>query len=81
MDLLGYIAGFLTTVAFLPQVVKTIRYRSTKDISLSMYILLCTGITLWIAYGFWLGALPVIIANGVSLVFAGIVLLYKIRNG
>ncbi len=81
MDFLGYVAGFLTTIAFLPQVVKAIKYGSTKDISLGMYILLCTGITLWIAYGFWLGAVPVILANGVTLVFAGIVLFCKIRNG
>jgi MtN3 and saliva related transmembrane protein len=81
MEFLGYAAGFLTTLAFLPQVVKTVRYGSTKDISLGMYVLLCAGIALWIGYGLWLGAIPVVLANGITLVFAGVVLFCKIRNG
>jgi MtN3 and saliva related transmembrane protein len=81
MELLGYLAGFLTTAAFFPQVVKTVKHGSTKDISLGMYVMLCAGITLWIGYGLWLRAWPVILANGVTLVLASIVLLCKVRNG
>lgn len=81
LDLLGYLAGFLTTLAYLPQVLKTIKHKSTKDISLGMYIMLCTGIACWILYGVGLSSWPVIVANVVTLVLAGIILVSKIRNG
>ena len=81
LDLLGYLAGTLHTLAYLPQVLKTVRLKSTKDISLGMYVLLCSGIACWILYGVGLSSWPVILANGVTLVLAGIILASKIRNG
>ena len=45
---LGLLAGSLTTIAFLPQVIRTWRTRSTADISLVMFLILCTGIALWL---------------------------------
>ena len=80
-DFLGYFAGVLTTVAFLPQVIKALRTRSTKDISLSMWVLLFTGIACWLIYGFLLGSGPVIVANAVTLVLVGTVLALKLING
>ncbi len=80
-DLLGYVAGILTTVAFLPQVIKTFRTRSTKDISLLMWVLLFTGVLCWLVYGFLLRSGPVIVANGVTLVLVGAVLALKLKNG
>lgn len=77
-DLVGAVAGTLTTVAFLPQVIKTWRSRSTKDISLVMFLVLCLGVALWLAYGVMLGAWPVIIANGLTLVLAGVILWLKL---
>ena len=50
-EVIGYLAGFLATVAFLPQVTKTVRDRSVKDISLGMYVLFCAGVGLWLLYG------------------------------
>ena len=76
---LGYIAGALTTFAFLPQLIKAIKTKSTKDISLLMFIVICTGISLWLIYGILIDSLPIILANMVTLLIAGAILLLKIR--
>jgi MtN3 and saliva related transmembrane protein len=78
-NLIGILAGILTTSAFLPQVVKTIRTKSTKDISLGMFSVTATGLALWLTYGILSGALPVIIANAVSLPLCLTILAYKLR--
>jgi MtN3 and saliva related transmembrane protein len=80
-DWIGYVAAVLTTAAFLPQVVKTVRSGKTQDISLGMYLLLCSGIALWLAYGLMIGAMPVIVANLVTLILSGTILLMKLKNG
>jgi MtN3 and saliva related transmembrane protein len=81
INFLGYIAGILTTLAFLPQALKTFRTKSTKDISLAMWLLLCAGVFCWLIYGIVLGAGPIIAANAVTLLLAGIVLLLKVTHG
>ncbi len=78
-DLVGYAAGIITTASFAPQVVKTLRTRSTKDISLGMYLLMTFGIGLWLVHGFQIGSGPVVVANGVTLVLVGIMLYMKLR--
>ncbi|MBI4806938.1 MAG: SemiSWEET transporter [Desulfovibrio sp.] len=78
IESLGLIAGCMTTSAFIPQVVKTYRTRSVKDISLRMYVFLCTGITLWIVYGFLIGSIAVIAANIASLTLTASILGMKI---
>lgn len=78
-NLLGLMAGALTTVAFLPQVVKTWRSRSAGDISLVMFALFSLGVFLWIVYGFRVGAVPVIVANVVTLLLSMTILVFKIR--
>ena len=80
-ELIGIIAGLLTTVAFLPQAVKIWRSKSAKDVSLAMFLCFCAGIVLWVIYGFMLGALPVILANVVTLCIAATILVFKIRYG
>ena len=80
-DLLGYVAGVLTTLAFLPQAIKAFRTKSTKDISLTMWLMLTTGIFCWLIYGIQLRAGPIIMANAVSFVLVAAVLVLKIRNG
>ncbi|MEF9475998.1 MAG: SemiSWEET transporter [Candidatus Mariimomonas ferrooxydans] len=79
--IIGLIAGTCTTISFLPQVIKIIKTKETKDISISMYIILATGMFLWIIYGIFIEALPVILANTISFVFATIILILKIRYG
>lgn len=79
IHLLGLIAGTLTAISFLPQVVKTWKTKSTKDISLGMFIVFCIGVFLWFIYGICIRALPVIVANLVTLVLASTILVFKIR--
>ena len=76
---LGLIAGTLTTIAFLPQVIKTWKTRKTEDISLGMFLILCLGISLWIIYGLVIKDLPLLVANGVTLLLACIILVFKLR--
>jgi len=78
---LGLLAAFCTTLAFLPQALKTLRTRQTRDLSLPMYALFVVGVTLWVVYGLLLGDWPLILGNAVTLVFAGTVLVLKIRHG
>ncbi|NOZ70080.1 MAG: hypothetical protein GXP46_12765 [Deferribacteres bacterium] len=79
--IIGLIAGVCTTASFLPQVVKTIRTKEAKDLSMTMYLVLAAGIFLWIIYGILIESLPVISANAVSFVLAAIILILKIRYG
>ena len=77
--LLGLIAGSLTTLAFVPQVLKTWRTKSGNDISLGMFLLFSTGVLLWLIYGILIDALPVILANGLTLLLSVAILLLKLR--
>jgi MtN3 and saliva related transmembrane protein len=78
---IGMAAGFCTTFSFLPQVIKTIRTRRTKDISKGMYATLSLGLFLWMVYGFFLHDMPLILTNSISLSLALVVLGLKIRHG
>jgi len=77
-EIIGIAAGVLTTVAFLPQVIKTWKSRSAKELSLGMFLLFFLGICLWLVYGLIINDLPMILANGVTLVLAGILLVFKL---
>ncbi|MDB4926236.1 SemiSWEET transporter [Mucilaginibacter sp.] len=79
IEIIGLMAAFSTTVSFLPQAVKTIRTKDTSGISLSMYAVFTTGTFLWLIYGILSPSLPVALANAVTFLFAGIILIYKIR--
>ena len=81
VTLLGLVAGALTTISFLPQVIKTYKTRSTKDISLEMYVLFTTGLCFWIVYGLYINSLPIILANAVVFVLAFIILALKLKHG
>jgi len=78
-DVLGMIAGSLTTIAFVPQVVKTWRSKSTHDISYGMFILFSLGLLLWLAYGIVIDAMPIIVSNLVTLLLALVILGLKFR--
>ncbi|UXY14541.1 SemiSWEET transporter [Chitiniphilus purpureus] len=79
MNLIGIVAGICTTAAFVPQVLMVWRTRSARDISLAMYAIFVLGITLWLVYGVMARALPVILANGATLLLAGAVLVMKLH--
>jgi len=80
-DVVGYSAGLLATIAFVPQVVKTFKEQSARDISLGMYVLFCAGVSLWLLYGVLIGSWPVVVSNFVTLVLSGTVLAMKLRHG
>ena len=79
--ILGLIAATLTTLAFLPQVIHILNTQDTKGISLPMYVIFCCGVLCWLIYGILEVNYPVIAANAITLVLAGIVLGYKLRYG
>jgi MtN3 and saliva related transmembrane protein len=79
-DLLGYIAAFLTTGSFLPQVIRTLRTGDTRSISFTMYLMMVVGVAAWLAYGWLLDALPIMLANGITLLLASIILVMKWRE-
>ncbi len=81
MEWVGRVAGTLTTFAFVPQVLRVVRTRHTRDLSLGTFALFCGGVALWLWYGLWLGSLPIVVANGATLVLALIILGYKIKFG
>jgi len=79
ITLVGFIAGTLTTVAYVPQVIRSWKLRETRDISLTMLLLYAAGVSLWFVYGVWSDALPIIAANGISLILILILLGIKLR--
>lgn len=80
-DWIGSIAATLTTTAFIPQAWQVWRTRHTKDISLGMYAIFTSGVALWAIYGMLINSWPVIVANCITLMLAGAVLVMKIRFG
>ena len=80
-DWLGYIAATLTTVAFVPQVIRTLRTRDTRSLSLGMYGIFTVGVGFWLAYGLVLGSWPMVLANAVTLTLAALILVLKLRHG
>ncbi len=81
VTVIGLLAGTLTTLAFLPQVVKTWRSRSTGDLSFGMFAVFAGGVTLWLIYGILLGDWPIIVANALTLSLALVILAFKLRYG
>jgi MtN3 and saliva related transmembrane protein len=79
IEILGYAAATLTTLSFVPQAIKTLRSGDTAAISLRMYLLFTTGIALWGVYGVLKGDGPLIVANAITLISAGLILQCKLR--
>ena len=77
--LLGFAAGTLTTIAFWPQLRQTWRTRSADDLSLGMLVTFTTGVFLWLMYGLYLDALPIILTNLVTLLLTLAILILRIR--
>lgn len=79
ITVLGLLAAFCTTLSFLPQAIKTIQTKDTTGISLSMYALFTFGTLLWLVFGLFSYNIPIIAANFVTVIFAAIILFYKIK--
>lgn len=80
IDWIGTLAGIFTTIAFIPQVAKTWKTRSARDISLLMFLLFSSGVLLWLIYGVLLHAMPIIVANGITLTLSASMLVMKVRD-
>lgn len=78
-DLIGLIAAFLTTLSFLPQTLMVLRSGETAGISLTMYAMFTLGVAAWLTYGVLQASMPIMLANGVTLLLAAIILSLKIR--
>jgi len=78
-EIIGLIAATLTTSAFIPQVYKVVKTKSTDSLSLTMYIVFFVGIVLWLIYGIHLNSLAMILSNIVTGVLALILIIYKLR--
>ncbi|MBV8658040.1 MAG: SemiSWEET family sugar transporter [Burkholderiales bacterium] len=78
-NLIGMVAGFCTTVSFVPQVWRVWKTRHARDISLAMYLFFVIGIILWFIYGMLIQSLPVILFNAITFVLASAVLVMKLR--
>lgn len=80
LTFLGLMAGFITTMGFVPQIIKGYRSGSMKDVSMFMPLVLMTGLSLWLAYGLYLQDLPIILWNSVAVALNGVMVLLKLRS-
>ncbi|WP_214045106.1 SemiSWEET transporter [Methanomethylovorans sp.] len=78
--MIGYLAGTLTTLAFAPQLLKALRTKSTKDISLLMLLCSTTGMILWLYHGLLVKDMALVLANSVSVALASTLLAYKLKK-
>ncbi|MEX0662018.1 MAG: SemiSWEET transporter [Balneolaceae bacterium] len=75
---IGFGAATLTTIAFLPQVIKTWKSKTAKDLSFGTFSILSSGVFLWLVYGLLIGDLPIILANAVTLLLVGALVFFKL---
>jgi MtN3 and saliva related transmembrane protein len=79
VEALGFVAAFCTTAAFVPQLVRVLRLRSAREISLPTFLMFSIGVFLWLLYGLAIGSKPVIASNTVTLVLSVSILVLKLR--
>jgi len=79
-ELFGYIAATLTTISFLPQVIKIYKTNNINGLSLKMYLLFFIGVLFWLIYGIMLGQYPIVIANFITLILSGFILFKIIQK-
>ncbi len=80
-EILGLIAGMITTAAFIPQVYKVYRTKETGDLSALTYIFFIFGLILWIIYGIRMEAISIILANSVCIILSLYILVMKLKHG
>jgi len=79
IEIVGLAAGVLTTIAYLPQVHKTWKTKSVKELSLSMYLVMFTGVSLWLTYGILIESISIILANTVTIMLTLIIIFFKLK--
>ena len=78
VDIFGYLAAILTTAAFLPQLVKTLKTKKADDVSLTTLIMFIIGVLSWIIYGYKISSIPIFIANLITLILNLLILISKL---
>ena len=78
VDIFGYFAAILTTAAFLPQLIKTLKTKQAHDVSLTTLIMFIIGVLSWIVYGYKISSTPILIANLITLILNLLILIFKI---
>jgi len=78
-EILGIVAGVLTSISFIPQIIKIRKTKSTKDLSWGMFGIFSFGVILWLIYGIMINEFPVILANAITLSFCLIIIYYKFK--
>ncbi len=78
IDIFGYIAAILTTAAFLPQLIKTLKTKKADDVSSTTLIMFIIGVLSWIIYGYEISSRPILIANLITLILNLLILVSKI---
>jgi len=77
--ILGIMAGTLTTISFIPQVIKIYKMKQAKDLSITTFCLFSCGVFLWFIYGIVIREWPIILANGITLILITSIIAMKIR--
>ncbi len=78
VEIFGYFAAILTTAAFLPQLIKTLKTKKADDVSLTTLIMFIVGVLSWIFYGYRISSTPIVIANLVTLILNLLILISKV---
>ena len=78
VEIVGYFAAILTTIAFIPQLIKTLKTKRADDVSLITLIMFLIGVFLWIIYGFRISSTPILIANTITFLLNLLILISKI---
>ena len=78
IEFFGYFAAILTTLAFLPQLIKTLKTKKAEDVSLITLIMFLTGVLSWIIYGYQISSFPILIANIITFILNLFILIFKI---
>ena len=78
-DIIGYVAAVLTTFSMLPQILRILRLKEARDVSIAMPLMIAAGGTLWVVYGIILGEAPIIAANAVSLIISLATVFFAIK--
>lgn len=79
-ELIGLLAAILTTSAFVPQVYKLYKEKNAQGVSLTMYLIMLTGVLLWLLYGMLIGSIAIIVANSVTAFLQLLVIIFKLKN-
>lgn len=80
IEFIGFLAAILTTVAFIPQVYKVWQTKSVSGMSLTMYLIFFTGVSLWLVYGLIINSLPMILGNSITLLLTSVILYFLLNS-